>query len=90
MSVQKPANEIVIAFGKDSNNCIIVTLFDVHGEAMQATVKAEGFEQTKLAGKDAIKQTGTIGTMVKKLGLVRKAFVANHHTYYSYTAPEAA
>ena len=90
MSAQKPTNEVVVAFGKDSNGCIIVTLFDVHGDEMKATVKAEGFEQTKLAGKDAIKQTGTIGSLIKKLGLVRKHFVANGHNYYSYTAPAQA
>jgi hypothetical protein len=90
MSAQKPTNEIVIAFGKDHNGCIIITLFDVHGDEMKATVTKAGFEQTKLAGKEAIKQTGKIGTMVKALGLVRKHFVANGHNYYSYTAPAAA
>ena len=83
----KPNNEIVIAFGKDSDNCIIVTLFDVHGEQMQAAVIEAGFGQTRLAGKDAIKQTGKIGTMVKALGLTRKAFVAKGHQYFSYTMP---
>ncbi|MBE7553715.1 MAG: hypothetical protein HS126_21815 [Anaerolineales bacterium] len=90
MSVQKPSNEVVIAFGKDSNGCVIVTLFDVHGDAMKATVAQAGFEQTKLAGKDAIKQTGKIGAMVKALKLVRKEFIANGHQYFSYTMLEPA
>lgn len=86
----KPQNEIVLAFTKDRNDCIIVTLFDVHGDAMKSSVKTAGFAETKLTGKDAIKQTGNIGSLIKKLGLVRKHFVANGHNYYSYTEPAQA
>ncbi|GIK43776.1 MAG: hypothetical protein BroJett011_76090 [Chloroflexota bacterium] len=86
MSTQKPTNEVVIAFGKDSNGCVIITLFDVHGDAMKAEfTKASGLEQSKLAGKAAIAKTGVIGEAVKALGLVRKHFNANGHNYYSYT-----
>jgi hypothetical protein len=90
----KPQNEIVIRFGKDSNGCIIVTVFDVHGAEMQELVKAAGFPSMKLLGKDAIKQTAAIFALMKpmsaELGLVHKAFVAKGTTYLSYTAPASA
>lgn len=91
MSTQKPTNEVVIKFGKDSNDCIIITVFDVHGDEMKAEfAQASGLEQSKLLGKDAIKQTGVIGQAVKALKLVRKEFIANGHQYFSYTKPEPA
>jgi hypothetical protein len=64
-----------------------VTLFDVHGDAMKASVAEAGFDGTKFAGKEAIKRTGVIGGLIKKLGLVRKQFIANGHQYWSYTLP---
>ncbi len=91
MSSPKPTNEIVIKFGKDSNGCIIITVFDVHGEQMKAEfAQASGLAESKLLGKEAIKQTGVIGQAVKALKLVRKGFIANGHQYFSYTMPEPA
>ena len=90
MSAQiKPQNEVVFAFGKDRDGCIIITLFDIHGDAMKADfAKTSGLEQSKLSGKAAIAKTGVIGEAVKALGLVRKHFTANGHNYYSYTKAE--
>lgn len=91
MSSPKPTNEVVIKFGKDSNDCIIITVFDVHGDAMKAEfAKASGLAESKLLGKEAIKRTGVIGQAIKAMGLVRKAFVANGNNYFSYTMPEPA
>lgn len=91
MSTQKPTNEVVIKFGKDSNDCIIITVFDVHGDAMKAEfAKASGLAEAKLLGKEAIKRTGVIGQAIKALKLVRKEFIANGHQYFSYTMPEPA
>lgn len=91
MSTQKPTNEVVLKFGQDHNGCIIITVFDVHGDAMQAEfAKASGLAESKLVGKEAIKRTGVIGQAIKALKLVRKQFIANGHTYYSYTMPEPA
>jgi hypothetical protein len=91
MSTQKPSNEVVLKFGRDHNGCIIITVFDVHGEAMKADfAKASGLAESKLVGKDAIAKTGIIGQAVKALKLVRKEFIANGHQYFSYTMPEPA
>jgi hypothetical protein len=91
MSVTKPSNEVVIKFGHDSNGCIIITVFDVHGDTMKADfAKASGLAEAKLVGKDAIKKTGVIGQAIKALKLVRKEFIANGHQYFSYTMPEPA
>jgi hypothetical protein len=91
MSSSKPTNEVVIKFGKDHNECIIVTVFDVHGDAMKAEfAQASGLAESKLLGKDAIAKTGIIGETIKKLGLVRKEFLARGHQYFSYTKPAVA
>jgi hypothetical protein len=91
MSTSKPTNEVVIKFGKDHNDCVIVTVFDIHGEAMKAEfAKVSGLEQSKLLGRDAIAKTGIIGETIKKLGLVRKEFQARGHQYFSYTKPAVA
>jgi hypothetical protein len=91
MSTSKPTNEVVIKFGKDHNDCIIVTVFDVHGDAMKAEfAQASGLSETKLLGKDAIAKTGVIGEAIKAMGLVRKEFSARGHQYFSYTKPAVA
>jgi hypothetical protein len=91
MSTSKPTNEVVLKFGKDHNDCIIVTVFDVHGDEMKAEfAQVSGLEQSKLLGRDAIAKTGIIGQAVKAMGLVRKEFTAAGKQYFSYTMPEPA
>ncbi|MBE7473140.1 MAG: hypothetical protein DPW09_36190 [Anaerolineae bacterium] len=85
MATRKPQNEIVVALTKDRNDCIIVTLFDVHGDAMKTKVAEAGFEGTKFAGKEAIKRSGAIVQLMKKLNVAKKHFVANGHNYWSCT-----
>jgi hypothetical protein len=78
----KPQSEINVLFSKDPNGCVVVLFYEAHGSfAWDAHVAGL---PAKASGKDAIRLTGKVGSLVKELGLQRKPFVANGHTYYSY------
>jgi hypothetical protein len=83
MTTPKPSNEIAVRFGKDCNGCVIVVFYEAHGE-MQTSVQQANLP-VKAGGQDAIRLTGKVGELVKDLRLTRKPFVANGHTYYSYS-----
>lgn len=83
MSTPKPQDEIAIQFSKDRNGCVIVVFYEAHGDLCASVEQAS--LPTRAGGKEAIRLTGKLGQLVKSLALVRKQFVANGHTYYSYT-----